>query len=54
MIIYDWTMPANTWQYLEQEWAVPPNAVNVIVWMQGYECNAPGTVWLDDISLTYS
>ena len=54
MIIYDWTMPANTWQYLEQEWIVPPKAVDVIVWMQGHECNAPGTVWLDDVSLIIS
>lgn len=51
MLIYDWTMPANTWQDMELIMTVPTNADNVIVWIQGHRCDSPASIWLDDVSL---
>lgn len=51
MNVYDWTMPANQWGWVEIVTQVPPGAINAVVWMQGYSCNAPASVWIDDVSL---
>lgn len=63
LVIADWTTEDYTWHYLEivttvPEDYVPPgttenfDADTVIVWIQGFECAAPGTVWVDDLSVT--
>lgn len=58
----DWTTADNQWHYLEFTTTIPLNYVDptfgntynadtAIVWMQGFECGAPASVWIDDISL---
>ncbi len=48
----DWTMEVGKWHCLEMVYDAPEEARSVMVWIQGFQYNAPASIWLDDVFLT--
>ncbi len=51
MVIMDWSNEPEVWHHLNVEYAAPEGAITVMPWLQGFEHNAPATVWFDDICM---
>ncbi len=51
MVVMDWSNEPERWHHLIMEYIVPVGAATVMPWLQGFEHNAPATVWFDDICL---